>query len=300
MNTRTASPKGQDTKKKIKRVLIGAFFALLFFGALTLVRHRFPQTEYYVKDFFLQFRRGQLPQEETSLALAEKTYEELLADPRITFNQSLMLINTQYPLEADFAADLGEYKDSGVVMNNCVMEAYARISDSVRERFGETLYIRSAYRSAAEQQEQIDLQGDSIATAVGASEHQAGLGLDVYVPYFAGPAFLKTPAGRWVAFHCQDEGFILRYPVYGEKETGISFEPWHLRYVGFPHAKVIMENRLTLEEYIGFLKPGSFYRYEDYILSRQSPESIQIPEEFESAVVSPDNCGFLILTFQQK
>lgn len=45
-------------------------------------------------------------------------------------------------------------------------------------------------------------------------------------------------------------GFILRYPKGKEDITGYDYEPWHLRYVGVDAAKEIMDNGITLEEYI--------------------------------------------------
>lgn len=48
-----------------------------------------------------------------------------------------------------------------------------------------------------------------------------------------------------------DYGFILRYPDWKEKITGYEYEPWHLRYIwDVDVAKEIMENGLTLEEYL--------------------------------------------------
>ena len=44
---------------------------------------------------------------------------------------------------------------------------------------------------------------------------------------------------------------ILRYPKGKQDVTGIIFEPWHFRYVGVEIATYIMENNLTLEEYLG-------------------------------------------------
>jgi D-alanyl-D-alanine carboxypeptidase len=48
-----------------------------------------------------------------------------------------------------------------------------------------------------------------------------------------------------------DYWFILRYPDGKEKITGYEYEPWHLRYIwDVSIAKEIMENGLTLEEYL--------------------------------------------------
>ena len=51
-----------------------------------------------------------------------------------------------------------------------------------------------------------------------------------------------------------DYGFIERYAKGKEAITGISHEPWHFRYVGYPHSKIISENGFSLEEYIEFIK----------------------------------------------
>ena len=59
-----------------------------------------------------------------------------------------------------------------------------------------------------------------------------------------------TETQKWLMEHCQDFGFILRYPKDKEEITGIIYEPWHYRYVGKKHAAIIMENGLCLEEYL--------------------------------------------------
>ena len=46
-------------------------------------------------------------------------------------------------------------------------------------------------------------------------------------------------------------GFILRYLDWKDDITWYSYEPWHLRYIWSADiAKEIMENWLTLEEYL--------------------------------------------------
>ncbi|RYD01409.1 hypothetical protein N752_30920 [Desulforamulus aquiferis] len=59
-----------------------------------------------------------------------------------------------------------------------------------------------------------------------------------------------TPQFEWLAKHCAEYGFIIRYPKGKEDVTGVPFEPWHYRYVGTPHAKEIMDKGITLEEYL--------------------------------------------------
>ena len=46
------------------------------------------------------------------------------------------------------------------------------------------------------------------------------------------PAFADTAAFRWLCENAEQYGFILRYPKEAESVTGITYEPWHWRYVG--------------------------------------------------------------------
>ena len=229
------------------------------------------------------------------------TISQIKSTESITFDQSLMLINTNYRLDDDFVPSVSEYKDTTVFMNNCVIDAFASLSSSVKEKFGQKLYVSSDLRDYEEQKELYE-EDPTTATLPGASEHQSGLALDVYAAYYAGDAFLKSPIGRYVNSHCHEYGFIIRYPSYGEEVTGIRFEPWHIRFVGAPHSEIIYGNMLTLEEYILSFELNKWYSYDGYLISRQTVDgnSLQIPEEYESCVISPDNTGAYIVTVKQK
>ena len=54
----------------------------------------------------------------------------------------------------------------------------------------------------------------------------------------------------WLEENCADYGFVIRYPDGKTDITGISYEPWHLRYVGGEVAQYMMENDLCLEEFL--------------------------------------------------
>lgn len=237
-----------------------------------------------------------------NIATVTMSLEDLKADQRVTFNDSMFLINTDHLLEKQDQLDIVEYKDSGVLMNSCITKAYENLAAAVKKRFNEKLYISSAYRTAEEQQRQILEEGENAQT-VGASEHQAGLALDVYTLYHGGMGFLDCEAGQWVNENCGGFGFIIRYPYYGKGDTGISYEPWHLRYVGFPHSEIISRNSLTLEKYYELISGDRFYSAEtdsgSWIISRQSyADGLLIPANFISCTVSLDNCGGYILSFR--
>lgn len=86
----------------------------------------------------------------------------------------------------------------------------------------------------------------------GASEHQTGYALDILSSDYGSmdDGFENTEAFKWLMANAQDYGFILRYPQDKVEITKYQYEPWHYRYVGVEHSKVIIKNNFTLEEYI--------------------------------------------------
>lgn len=92
----------------------------------------------------------------------------------------------------------------------------------------------------------------------GHSEHQTGLAIDLGLKQetidFICPEFPYTGICQVFRKKASEYGFIERYPSGKEDVTGIGHEPWHFRYVGIPHAGIMAEKELTLEEYILFIK----------------------------------------------
>ena len=60
----------------------------------------------------------------------------------------------------------------------------------------------------------------------------------------------QTPAGKWIAEHAHEYGFILRYPSGKEEVTGYMHESWHFRFVGVGPATDMYTSKKTLEEYL--------------------------------------------------
>lgn len=90
----------------------------------------------------------------------------------------------------------------------------------------------------------------------GHSEHQTGLAADFCSPDWDDTQddFYRTEQGKWLCGNAHRYGFILRYPRMKEHITGISYEPWHYRYVGLPHSEIIRSRGLTLEEYLYYYR----------------------------------------------
>lgn len=281
--------------KTLKKILAVLFVTVLISALVSDIISANPQIKFYLNDYLTAESR-KIDFNEAYPDVSEIQLSELLQRENTDYNRSLMLINKENHLTEDFSSDIAEYKDTGVKMNVSIMSAYESLANDIFEKFGEKLFVSSAYRTDDEQE--VLEKENKYATEAGASEHCAGLALDVYVKYRAGKAFIKSESGIFVNENCYEYGFIIRYPFYGEKITGIEFEPWHLRYVGLPHAEIIYKNRLTFEEYISSLEYGKFYKYGDYTVTRQKGDTPKIPAEYEAVTVSPDNQNGYIYTFK--
>ena len=143
-------------------------------------------------------------------------------------------------------------------------EAAAALEDlfEAAAQDGITLYATSGYRSYSTQKaiferklERMDeKQANASVAKPGYSEHQTGLAMDIEGETTKGTglteAFGESPEGIWMAEHCAEYGFIIRYPKGKTNITGYIYEPWHLRYVGKEAAAEITELGVTFEEYI--------------------------------------------------
>ena len=134
------------------------------------------------------------------------------------------------------------------------------------EEEGLNVYLASGYRSYESQLENFnrvcanngvsdgkDKNGYYITMPAGCSEHQSGLCCDITDRWYGtktADALRNNPLSVWMAEHCQEYGFILRFPEGKESITGVMYEPWHFRYVGVDAATYIMANGLTLEEFV--------------------------------------------------
>ena len=184
---------------------------------------------------------------------------------------NLILVSAKHPLPDDFSVSLasvgnGHKGDKRVVSSLNAMIAGAKAD-------GITLMVCSSYRtkerSAYLYQKQVDQwlkngysQEEAEKEAArwvappGTSEHHTGLAFDIVTPSYQklNHGFANTAAAKWMKAHAHEYGFILRFPEDKQDITGITFEPWHFRYVGKENAKIIFEKGLCLEEYIEMIK----------------------------------------------
>lgn len=184
---------------------------------------------------------------------------------------STILVNSQSLMPDDYAVEVRTIKGSEKQFDVRAADALEKMLDDARAA-GYNMYLVSAYRTLDYQKglfsrkvNQYKALGYDDATAYseaakwvavpGTSEHCLGLAADIVSSTWYNynndltEDFEKTEHFEWLYNHCAEYGFILRYPKNREATTGISYEPWHYRYVGVEAAKYIMENNITLEEF---------------------------------------------------
>lgn len=179
----------------------------------------------------------------------------------------LLLVNKTHPVPDDYEVKLTSLSGS-MKCDERVLEPLCEMLNAASSE-GVNLFVCSPYRDQ-KRQEMLFLRrinaymeaGKSYLEAYkkasrdvivpGCSEHQLGIAFDIVADYHTtlDYEFGDTKAGLWLKEHCAEYGFILRYPKGKENITGIVYEPWHFRYVGVEAATYIMENEITLEEFI--------------------------------------------------
>lgn len=278
-------------------------------------------------DYQLTWGAPQLPAGAPSLPLPENG----------THSGTLALVSAEHPLPQDYvpAGIINVYEKrqkgllglagSDIELNQDTLHAMETMLSSARADHVDGFILTSGYRSIQKQTEIYDERLQSHLSAgsspeeaeaitrsgvnpPGASEHHLGLAADLTVlgskPDKNGhnDAFALTLQGRWIQKNAWRHGFILRYTRGKEKITGVRAEPWHVRYVGIPHAEVMQREDLCLEEYIELLrKKGGLsittWEGEKYhvFYAEEKDEKLTVPQ---GTAVSGDGLGGYILTLR--
>ncbi len=163
--------------------------------------------------------------------------------------------------------------------------------------------------SAGKTEEQAKADASTIVAIPGSSEHQLGLAVDFAIPgVVLTEEFKNTEAGKWLSDNSYKYGFVLRYTKEQTTITNIIFEPWHFRYIGFPHSEILYKEGIVFDTYINILREEKVKYYKDekndnYIIWLLS--GLLKPEKFEFNTsngigVSSDNGEDIILTMKVK
>lgn len=162
-----------------------------------------------------------------------------------TYIDGVLLVNKEYALPRSYGSgeDPEAYQALLKLQWGAQMAGYSmsKISGFRSFSYQEELYKEYVSVDGAE-------KADTYSAWPGHSEHQTGLAFDVGRIDLQ---FAYTGAGRWLANHAHEYGFIIRYPKGKEDITGYQYEPWHIRYLGVELATSVYESGLCLEEYLG-------------------------------------------------
>ncbi len=214
----------------------------------------------------------------TFTEIMESSDSNIETEPELTDAQKLALLWEEYPhlllvnkdniLPEDYSVELKRLPDRS---NNAAAFVYDALTGMLEDgrKQGLQFEVCSSYRSVERQRELLeeDIEAlqrkgytyeEAYAEATretmppGYSEHATGMAFDIVALNYQmlDKHQKKTPENIWLREHCHEYGFILRYPQEKEEITGISYESWHFRYVGKKAAAYIMEQKITLEEFL--------------------------------------------------
>lgn len=185
----------------------------------------------------------------------------------------LILINGDYAYKGDTPLDLVSsfdyrhnsnnvkimsIKDNTVTAKQVVLENLnAMLSDFYKAKGISDIMLISGHRTEEYQKDlyekDLNKTGLAYSTLVekpGHSEHHSGYAVDFQLDKDGYPFFSGEGDYKWILENCAKYGFILRYDPDKVTITGIDGETWHFRYVGVPHAQLMYNSDLCLEEYM--------------------------------------------------
>lgn len=219
-----------------------------------------------------------LATEEPTETLPEGNWTKLELQPEEVSEGDLVLVNVNHGIDDDITpvtvfdlkTDSYYVKDATLSVDERIMQPLNEWMDAFAQETGlNNVNVVAGYRTKEYQQKLYDnavkTKGAAHAEAYiqvpGYSEHHTGLAID-FDTYFpdtgASGGFDGSGQYAWIEEHAWQYGFVRRYPENKAQITGISYEPWHFRYVGVPHAYEMQQEKLCLEEYIDLVREHPF------------------------------------------
>lgn len=195
--------------------------------------------------------------------------QALLDDPR------MILVNRAHPITEDYPVETKECGSATAINKTLQTEAAEAFlsMQAAAAKDGVDVRMQSGYRSVSYQKKLYNdktqyyrnkglseaaarEKAAAIVNPPGCSEHNCGLAADLNSPEHTtlDTGFADTAAFRWLCENAEQYGFILRYPKEAESVTGITYEPWHWRYVGPENAALLNQSGLCLEDAVAVLQ----------------------------------------------
>ncbi len=234
--------------------------------------------------------------------------KRIILERQDIYRGDLLLVNAKYPLRNYMAEDLSraDLGPAEILLKRAAVLALQRILKKISA--DSQIVPISGYRSLEEQKEifgnSLRENGEEFTRKYVAlpdcSEHQTGLAIDLGLNMeeidFICPDFPCEGICEEFRKVAPDYGFILRYTKEKEEMTGISHEPWHFRYVGIPHAKIMAEKGLCLEEYTEYIK--RYGQNGKFVYKNAAGDRAEIyyvsAEEDKTQITIPKGCVYQI------
>lgn len=225
-------------------------------------------------------------------------------------------------------------RDANVTLLPTAIQALDKMIAAAKADGMEHFIIREGYRDAQTQlgywqdevaRNEARYSGDALVEKArervaypGTSEYHTGLSANIDV-YDANDSalnsmnFQETAQAGWLNTHAWEYGFIFRYPVQGfpasdtvdkSHKTGINLKIDAYRFVSVPHAAVMRQLGMCLEEYIDYLIAHPHIavyldgelKYEIYRLpGGMEDTALNLPANAGEFIASTDNMGGLIV-----
>ncbi len=208
---------------------------------------------------------------------------------------------------------------SDIELDSFVLSKLNEMTEIFYEATGERgLLVKSGYRSYESQEEifdyRVERDGEEEALKYvakpGESEHHTAMSFDMSVYKDGVNTYIQDEEDYlWIYENAHKYGFVLRYPESKAEITGISYEAWHFRYVGVPHAYYMYTEDIVLEEYLERLKKEYTYdgihlkvdcdnghKYEIYYVPAKADGSAEIilPRGYEYTVSGNNTDGYIV------
>jgi D-alanyl-D-alanine carboxypeptidase len=245
-----------------------------------------------------------------------KSFNEIYTGDLILVNNNIPFhFNNQKDLVSVYDNKNSSYKvkDKNVLLKQNILKPLnTMMSHYINKTDNKDIIIVSGYRTAAYQQMLFDKKKSEIGeketkklvALPGSSEHHTGLAFDLGALSNSGVMgdFDGTGKQAWFIENAYQYGFIVRYQTEKETITGFVNEPWHLRYVGIPHAQIMKGKNMCLEEYIDYLKQFEYKgkkletdAFEIYFVKADNGKTqIPVPNNKEYTVSGNNVDGFIV------
>ena len=308
-------------KKRTKRWLRYARNAGITLGVLIavwfIIKSAAPNTNYAIKDKYFHRRSADMFGKmrvtddisvicDPDTEIAHYELSSLMAGEveGVTYTDALFVLNDRYYVQNEDILSLLVTKEIGgygeVTLVGGAHAPLAALLPAAEKETASRFTRGSSYIPSPNAS--LDIGDDCYLSAYhDTSEHAWGLGVDLLIDGVDTHRYMTHPLAKWLQDHAWEYGFAVRYPFWEAEWTGVSFQPWHIRYVGEVHAAYMYAHRLSLEEYLDTVfSDGMYYLWDmtrtdgtkvTYVIffQRAYEKTVYIPTTLTDVEISFDN-----------